>query len=116
MILIFLLLFVPMQLVAKNKSYGSFIYIEELPHALFLIGDIEKNDVFNLRKALRNHDIQTLVLASPGGFVYEGLNMAGVIFDKGLRVYIPKEAICASSCAFMFFAGKERKVDAWAMG
>ena len=74
------------------------------------MSNIRNGDSFSLRKALRNHEINTIVLASPGGLVMEGLNMAGIIFDKGLNVYVPEKAICASSCAFMFFAGKERKV------
>ena len=36
--------------------------------------------------------------------------MAGIVFDKELKVYVPEKATCASACAFMFFAGKERKV------
>lgn len=36
--------------------------------------------------------------------------MAGIIFDKKLKTYIPKKGNCASACAFMFFAGNERLV------
>ena len=74
------------------------------------MGNIRNGVSFSLRKALRNYEINPIVLASPGGLVMEGLNMAGIIFDKGLNVYVPEKATCASSCAFMFFAGKERKV------
>ena len=34
--------------------------------------------------------------------------MAGIIFDKKLRTYIPANAKCASACSFLFFAGNER--------
>ena len=44
------------------KFYGSFLYTEKVPNALFFFSDIEKNDSFELRKAIRNHDIEILVL------------------------------------------------------
>ena len=72
------------------RFYGSFLYTEKVPNALFFFNDIEKNDSFELRKALRNHDIDTLVLSSQGGSVWEGLNMAGIIYDKELITYVPK--------------------------
>ena len=98
------------------RFYGSFLYSEKVPNALFFFSDIEKNDSFELRKALRNHDIEILVLSSRGGSVWEGLNMAGIIYDKELITYIPKlalegEGTCASACAFMFFGGSTRIAD-----
>ena len=98
------------------RLYGSFLYTDTVPNALFFFSDIEKNDSFELRKALRNHDIDTLVLSSRGGSVWEGLNMAGIIHDKGLTTYVPKLGLegrgdCASACSFMFFAGKTREAE-----
>ena len=65
--------------------YGSFLHTEQVPNALFFFSDIEENDSFELRKAIRNHNIDTVVLSSRGGSVWEGLSMAGIIFDKGLK-------------------------------
>ena len=93
---------------AGERLYGSFIYNSDIPNALFFMDEIKNGDDFELRKALRNHDIDTIVLASPGGSVWAGLSMAGIIFDKKLRVYVPPKGICASTCSFMFFGGKER--------
>ena len=44
------------------------------------------------------------------GNVEEGLQIAGIINDKGLDTYVAKNSIfgkgnCASACSFMFFAG-----------
>jgi len=94
---------------ADEKKYGSFTLNTDIPDTLFFIDEIKANDSFELRKALRNHDIQNIVLASPGGSVWEGLQMAGIIFDKRIRTYVPEEAQCASACAFLFFAGDQRK-------
>lgn len=37
--------------------------------------------------------------------------MAGIIFDKKLRTYIPRGGACASACSYLFFAGNERLAD-----
>lgn len=96
--------------------YGSFLHTEQVPNTLFFFSDIEENDSFELRKAIRSHDIDTVVLSSKGGSVWEGLNMAGIIFDKGLKTYVPQKGLgaegnCASACSFMFFGGSTRVAD-----
>ena len=96
--------------------YGSFLHTERVPNALFFLNEIEQYDRFEFRKALRNHDIDLVVLSSPGGSVWEGLSMAGIIHDRELSTYIPKisgngEGDCASACSFMFFAGDTRTVE-----
>jgi len=102
----------PISLVKADESdlfassfYGSFIHFDTLPNALFFFKAIEDDDSFEFRKALRNHEIDTIVLASPGGKVFEGLQMAGIIYDRKITTYIPKFSDCVSACAFMFFAG-----------
>ena len=66
---------------AEERLYGSFIYNSDaIPNALFFMDEIKNGDDFELRKALRNHDIDTIVLASPGGSVWAGLSMAPELF------------------------------------
>ena len=91
--------------------YGSFLHTTQIPDTLFFFNDIEKDDSFELRRALRNHEIDTVILASDGGSVREGLIMAGVIHDKSLKTYVPENLGCHSACAYMFFGGKIRRVD-----
>ena len=91
-----------------STSYGSFLHFDNVPYALFFFGDIEPNDSFEFRKALRNHPVEIIVLGSPGGSVWEGLSMAGIIYDKEIGTYVSKESDCASACSFMFFAGQPR--------
>lgn len=91
--------------------FGSFLHTDRVPNALFFFSDIQRNDSFELRRALRTHEIDTIVLASPGGSVWEGLNMAGMIFDKKMKAYVPplpEGKGCYSACAYMFFAGQTR--------
>ena len=98
------------------KVYGSFIYAPEIPKTLIFFDEIKRNARYDLRKALRNHDIETIVLSSYGGSVFEGLEMADIIHYRGLNTFIPKYGVngvgkCASACAFMFLAGKNKRVD-----
>lgn len=96
------------------EFFGSFVHSSEVPNSLFLFSDIEPNDSFELRRALRTHDIDTVVLASSGGSVWEALTMAGIIHDKKLQTFVPKlpdEMGCYSACAFMYFAGTTRVAD-----
>ena len=90
------------------NKYGPFLHIPIMENSIFFIGEIDQGDEKNLRKAIRKHNIDTIVLMSPGGLIYEGLELANLIYDRGLRTYIPKGEYCASACSFMFFAGKPR--------
>ena len=73
-------LLLPPYLFSEEKKYGSLIYNTDIPNTLFLMGDIRNGDSFSLRKALRNHEINTIVLASPGGLVMEGVLKTFMVF------------------------------------
>ena len=98
------------------SSYGNelssepdkFFYFNELEGVLFLTGNIEEGMYTNFRQAITENKIHTIVLNSLGGNVEEGLNIAGTVFDKGIKTYIPKEYKCYSACSFIFFAGSEK--------
>jgi peptidoglycan hydrolase-like protein with peptidoglycan-binding domain len=92
-------------------EYGKFYYVDDIPEVLFFVGEIEANDSLFLRKALRSHDISTLVLMSPGGSVWEGLNLSAIVNDNELATYIPTKSICASACSFVFFGGTRRLIE-----
>lgn len=106
--LVVLLTIVPSLLVSETTEYGSYRHFSEVPNALFLVGDIENGDSFELRRAMRDNEISLVVAASPGGSLYEGLQMASIIHDKGIGTYVPEIAHCESSCANVFFGGTKR--------
>jgi len=91
-----------------DSQYGKFRHFSNLPTTAFMIGEITNGDSFDFRKLLRNHEINTLVISSPGGSVWEALSIAGIVSDNNTNVYIPKNANCYSACSFIFFAGKSR--------
>ena len=97
--------------VAESALYGRFYFTPETPNTLYLVGKIQDNDDFDLRRALRDHEIQTLALISNGGSVSGGLGIAGIVGDRKLRTIIPREAVCASACSYIFLAGNERKAN-----
>ena len=94
---------------AETRSYGAFFYDTRLPDALILQGEITDGLTYGLRKALREHDVKVVLLDSPGGAVFEGLEISAIIRDKGLSTLIPPDAICASACSFLFVAGVRRQ-------
>ena len=97
--------------IAAAVSYGPFQYSSNTPETLFLIGPIESFDTFDFRKALRKHTIKRIVLSSPGGNVWEALNIAAIIHDNKIDTYVPdlgNNTGCYSACAFLFFAGNGR--------
>ena len=110
-----LLLFLQTVVVKANElpefelySENSFFYTDEIEGVLFLDGEITNEMYGEFRRALVENNIHTLVLNSPGGNLYEGLQMAGTIFDRQLTTYIPDGADCASACSIMYLAGKKR--------
>jgi hypothetical protein len=98
------------------SSYGNelssepnkFFYFNELDGVLFLDGNIKEGMYTNFRQAITENKIHTIVLNSMGGDVQEGLNIAGTVFDKGIKTYIPSGNECYSACSFIFFAGSEK--------
>lgn len=93
---------------AETSAYGSFRHESDLPHVLFLTGEIQNNDSFELRRAMRDQTISLVVTASPGGSLYEGLQIAAILHDNEIATYVPVGASCESSCANIFLGGFRR--------
>jgi hypothetical protein len=90
------------------ESFGSFIKFSETPSVLFLLGEISSGDSFELRRAIRSNDIELIVTNSPGGHVFEALQISGIVFDNNISTFIPENGDCSSACSFVFFAGGNR--------
>jgi len=89
-------------------KYGKTGHTALLPKVIFFIGKIEDRDEQDFRRAVRSHDVDTVVLLSDGGLINNGLELANIIFDNNLTTYIPARETCASACSFMFFAGNPK--------
>ena len=99
------------------KFYGEFVHHSSIPNVLFYFSEIEDGDTLGFRRALRNEQIDTLVLDSPGGSVSEGLQIAAIVNDLKINTYVPKQGLsfktgsCASACAYIYLAGKNKRAD-----
>ena len=110
----------------EPKVYeGNFLYFDDIPKTLFLFGPIESNSELWFRRAVRYHNVDKLVLMSPGGDVDAGLNIAGIVHDQGISTYIPESInfdpkvadalpasqACMSACSFIYLGGINRFAD-----
>ena len=67
----------------------------------------DTGDIF--KQALNgNPKVKTIILNSGGGFVDIGLGMADLVANRSLSTWIPQNAMCASICSAIYFAGKNR--------
>ena len=75
---------------------------------LRLRGDVRAGDYGRLNWILQNESIVGLEIRSGGGSLEDGIEIARIVRDKGLVVYVSRK--CDSVCAFIFFAAKERYI------
>ena len=96
----------------RIKSFGAFVTFDEIPKIIGLRGPLDANSPLDFRRALKaSPNAETIILNSDGGYVSSALIIAQDIYSKGMNTYIMEDQGCYSSCAFIFFAGKERRVD-----
>lgn len=95
---------------SEPTHYGAFVRYSELSDVLFLTGEIKSGDSFELRKAMRDHEVKLVVTASPGGNLYDGLQIAAILNDNDIGTFVPTGASCESSCANVFLGGTSRLV------
>lgn len=84
---------------------------------ILLEGPIEPGDAARFETFLRARNLidclaegycpfqNVLALDSPGGSLSEALKIAEIVKRYSFPVLIPAEAVCASACSFVFFAG-----------
>lgn len=93
---------------AERTEYSSLWSHSDLPGVLFLTGEIKSGDSFELRRAMRDQKVRLVVTSSPGGSLYEGLQMAAILHDNEIGTFVPEGASCESSCANIFLGGFKR--------
>ena len=113
-LILFLLVFaaVGTPTVVADERIGAFLIFDGMDDVILLDGEIGINTPLEFRRATAARpSAKVLVLSSPGGYVASALILAGDVHSKGLSTAIPKGFGCYSSCAYIFFAGKERLAE-----
>lgn len=83
--------------------------IQLLGDRLVFAGHITKASARLFAQHVQSASISTLVIGSPGGDVDAALDIAEIVFQRGMHVEV--QVICASSCAnYIFPAGKRKTI------
>lgn len=95
-----------------DERIGAFLIFDEMQDVILLDGEIGISTPLEFRRAIAARpEAKVLVLGSPGGYVASALILAGDVHRMGISTAIPEGFGCYSSCAFIFFAGKERLAE-----
>ncbi|UJW85106.1 PAN domain-containing protein [Devosia sp. SL43] len=106
------LVFAGPSLATADERIGAFLIFDDMQDVILLDGEIGINTPLEFRRAAAARpDAKVLVLGSPGGYVASALIVAGDVHSRGLSTAVPKGFGCYSSCAYIFFAGKERLAE-----
>jgi hypothetical protein len=90
-------------------------------HTIYATGTIEQGDAAKLARLVHDNDLSgfdnyVVRLNSPGGLVFEGMELGTVIRDAQLETFISRGDECASACALAFLGGTSRYATGTGVG
>lgn len=103
-LLAFLLLFIPTvshALVEFDKSTAT----------LKIVGPTDMVQTIDATNALREHDVDYIIMWGPGGRLKMGIQLGNMINKEDATVVIPKDKACISACAFAAMGSKHIRID-----
>ena len=117
------LLIISLLLLASHSTYAMSFTLERWNghDALKASGEIVEGDATKFANALRKlpvapHGAHIVLLDSPGGSVYEALQMVETIDKYPVHMVIPNNASCASACASILYVnGLYRTMEPFAL-
>jgi ATP-dependent protease ClpP protease subunit len=77
---------------------------------IFLEGEITPGDREDFLTKVASFSSGMVVLDSPGGSAYAGVEIGKAIRMRGLSTWVPSGSTCASACAFAWLGGTKRVV------
>ena len=95
---------------AGEQRFGPFSIRSDQPDLIYLDGDIGSDayaDFVETRRAAP--DATTLILNSDGGHVDQAIRIARDVRADNLDTYVPLRHGCYSACAYIYFAGVNRR-------
>ncbi|MBB4173772.1 hypothetical protein [Sulfitobacter noctilucicola] len=82
------------------------------PVTLRISGEIDAQTAKEFADLVSNHpDVRTVELDSPGGLVYDALEIANHIAASNINTWVRSSSRCASACSIIFLAGQLRVAD-----
>ncbi len=75
-----------------------------------ITGSIVDGDADTFRRYLDGVKHATVILASTGGSLAQGLEIGEMIHDLSYDTYVPADSMCASSCANIWMAGAKHTI------
>jgi hypothetical protein len=97
---------------ASDLSFGPFWIRSDHPDLIYLDGDIGPDTYDDFDKARRAApDATTLILNSAGGSVDQSIRIARDVRANDLHTYVPLRRGCYSACAYIYFAGVNRRAS-----
>lgn len=96
--------------VVNTKSSLSEVIVSPERNEAFIVGEINSAAAEEFVELMKRHpSTNTLYLSSPGGAVYPSLVIAQTVNELGISTVVPLDAICASACSTIYFAGINRR-------
>lgn len=86
-------------------------YKETNLYTIIISGEIVPTDINNFINVSNNVPSAIVVLDSPGGNLYAGIQIGRLIKKFSYATFVPSGTLCASSCALTWLAGKPRYAD-----
>ncbi|MBO0902198.1 hypothetical protein [Jiella sonneratiae] len=95
---------------AQTQSFGPFTIDGAAPQVIRLDGVIDTRSGLEFNRARRAAPAaRILVVNSPGGNPIIALQIADAVSENRFTTVIPEEAVCFSSCAYVFLGGAVRQ-------
>lgn len=85
-------------------------------NAILATGKVSAGDadrLLNYLRALPNKQHTAIYLSSPGGDLYEGMNLGRLFRNKRIKTVVEGNEMCASACALAFLGGRDRNGQSW---
>jgi hypothetical protein len=94
------------------EDYAPFIFMSNDPSILCLCGDIDVSSSINFKRFIIDYGSPDLLfLNSTGGLVEMALAIALDVNTYEVVTAITEDDICYSSCAYIFFGGKDKILE-----
>jgi len=91
-----------------TQANAKFLHFTEDEDWAALQGSITANKAEEAITQLKIKKPKAIILNSHGGDISGAVQLAKYIHDNSMNTWVPQNAVCASGCALIFLAGKER--------